>query len=244
MYDLHYVRPGRFHVSMKQPGQNDVYTLHHGNLTAKVLADGAGNTRWGALGARIAAEIAGGYLLHHFHRFYGRTDGDQIRWEVTARINQGLRNIAQDQEADVMEFGATLMALVVHRDGRYLLVHVGDGFCGAVDASGALRHLSGGPSSWRVTLTTAPGFRSARVYRGQLPGAAFFLASDGCTELLWQDDVRFHPDQAPYLKRRDWAGLWARITASSPLNDHSLAVIDTCSQGVEDAILDAADREG
>ncbi len=104
-----------------------------GRYHAIALSDGSGRDNYAAMGAYHAAETAAGLLADSFELLY-QMEEKKLQYNVIVNIRNSLYELCSRHGLpEISRLRSTVLAAVVdERTNRYLAVHLGDGYIGAV----------------------------------------------------------------------------------------------------------------
>ncbi len=173
---------GRGHIRENIPCQDKTYVLSENDVCVIALADGAGSAKMSHYGAAyvtryICDELAGG-----FERYFAEEDGVAIKRKLVDDLLTGLTRVATAQKCEVKDLASTLLAAAV-KDGRYLLIHIGDGVIGYL--RGEELKVASGPENGEFANTTTfvtsgDVLKTMEIKKGNLGSiSGFALMSDG-----------------------------------------------------------------
>ena len=122
-----YKETGTRHVERNKNCEDNVFRyISENGITSIALSDGAGSYKYAEKGSEITARMAATFMSEKFERLYS-LDNETIADYVIREVLIPLREEAEKQGEDIVEFSATLLCAAFHQDGRYLILHVGDG---------------------------------------------------------------------------------------------------------------------
>lgn len=122
-----YKETGSRHIERNKNCEDNVFRyISENGITSIALSDGAGSYKYAEKGSEITARMAATFMAKKFERLYG-LDNETIADYVIREVLIPLGEEAEKQGEDIIEFSATLLCTAFHPDGRYLILHVGDG---------------------------------------------------------------------------------------------------------------------
>ena len=186
---------GRGHIAQDMPCQDKVFACTDGTFSYAALADGAGSAAYSHYGAEAAVQSlkdffeelsSDGFLLDE-------EDETTLKEEIINRILDRLDLLAQDYDCGLDDLASTLL-VIAEKDGRYALLHIGDGVIGC-RRNGVLEVLSyptNGEFVNETFFTTTDGCETLLTLKsGESAGIdAFFLMSDGTEAGLYNRRTR------------------------------------------------------
>lgn len=90
------------------------------------VADGAGSVSKGRVGAIVASNVLSYWLTNNFNLAFSSDDED-LRFLICSAIKRPLRKLAQQSKVKLGEYACTIIGAAVCGDGRWIVVHLGDG---------------------------------------------------------------------------------------------------------------------
>lgn len=231
-----YKETGIRHIKRNKNCEDNVfsYTAQDG-VTSISLSDGAGSYKYAEIGSNITSQIAATFMANKFNRLYG-LDEDTIADYVLHEVLIPIKEAALEKNEEVLQFSATLLCVAIHPDGRYLIVHIGDGAIVGLNNDNECEVISiynhEGPVN-QTTFVTVPN-TDAFVKRGKDDYSAFVLMSDGPEELLVNEleanpRVRLMQQMAFFLDEeamvRQLASLVKLLSDNGMDDDASFAII-------------------
>ena len=179
---------GRSHRRTGAPMQDRTCVRTEYDVTAAVLADGAGSAACSQEGAEAVVQAISRYLCENFDDLYQAKTPLELRRNILVQARAAVEKRAQALGVPVRELACTLLAAAMKED-RYLLVHLGDGVI-AYRKAGAVKVAShpwnGEFANSTVFVTSPNALRHCRVFRGeQAELEGFCLMSDGCEAALY-----------------------------------------------------------
>lgn len=182
-----YSAPGLRHRNAGQPNEDAAEERICGRHRVVVLCDGASHCTHGRTAAQLTASAVAEYLACRFEHCLLEKE-DVLRRELVHVISTVLTDAAHQSGADPSQFGCTLIGAAMDDQGRWCLLHLGDGSCiGQLDPSGAWEPISLPqlfllPGSTSLTMN-APMFHALRFYRHTEPTPqSLVLMTDGAME--------------------------------------------------------------
>lgn len=181
-----YKETGIGHIEHNKNCEDNVcsYTAKDG-VASISLSDGAGSYRYAEIGSKITSEIAATFMADKFDRLYG-LDSDTIADYVLHEVLIPLKDVAKEKNEELFQFSATLLCVATHPDGRYIVIHVGDGAIVGLRNDNECEVVSvydhDGPAN-QTTFVTVPG-TDFFVKKGNGDYVSFVLMSDGPEDFL------------------------------------------------------------
>ena len=176
---------GLSHQVRGVPCQDEAKALHTGDWAVAAVCDGAGSCPRSEVAARALCGWAVRWLPQRFDELYALEDRELARRVLEA----GLERL-DATGLDRQEAYCTLLCAVRHRDGRLLVLHVGDGF--AFSGQEVLSHPENGRFAEETYFFSSPdAARHLRVLRRVEAGdTAVLLTTDGCGDALYDGEAR------------------------------------------------------
>ncbi len=177
---------GMRHIEKNKPCEDNVfcYSSKEGVLCA-ALSDGAGSYKYAAIGSDIAARTSATFLAEKFERLYGLDNGTIAEY-VQHEVLRPIEELASKEKEDVIQYSATLLCVALHPDGRYIILHVGDGAIVGLNLQNKTEVISlyehTGPANQTSFITDS--FLEAFVKKGNGEYASFIMMSDGPEDFL------------------------------------------------------------
>ena len=194
---------GRSHIATSTPCQDYVVAKNINGIGCIALADGAGSRAHSEIGAQEAVKATLRILRREFDSLYTLASSDclAVASRVLGECLRVLGKKAKVLNVEIDALACTLM-FVVHKDGRYLAGHLGDGIIASETAEGivdVLSHPDNGEYANTTVFITEPdaAFRF-RIYAGITATPSFAVMSDGTAESLY---LRSTGRPAPALQK-------------------------------------------
>ena len=182
---------GGRHREAGMPCQDRVWTETYDGVTAAALADGAGSAPCSEYGAQAAVRAVCAYMTQHFDEMISNPNGAAVGRGLLDAVLAALEQKAEELETALSDLACTLAAVGI-KNGRALLLHIGDGVIGYTNAfDGSVKVLSrpdNGKYRTQTTFVTSPrAYEKMRLYRCSAEKiGSFILMSDGSAESLYQ----------------------------------------------------------
>ncbi len=236
-----YRETGTRHIAHNKSCEDYVFRfVAPDGVTCIALSDGAGSYQYAEIGSQITAQTAATFIAKKFNRLFP-LDTDTIADYVLHEVLIPLKNAATEKTVDILQFSATLLCVAIHPDGRYLVVHVGDGAIVGLNSNAECEGISiyehDGPVNLS-TFVTVPG-TDVVVKKGNGGYASFALMSDGPEEFLVNElganpRVRLMQQMAFFLDEESMVGQLAtliRLLVDNGMGDDaSFAIICNMKQ--------------
>lgn len=192
---------GRSHVKTGIPCQDKTFCLNENGVYVIALADGAGSAKMSHYGAEVVSKKICHILASKFEAFYNESDGVAIKRVIIGDLIKELEIFSENQECEIKELASTLLSVAV-RNGKYIIVHIGDGVIGYVK-NNELRIASfpenGEFINTTIFVTSKDALGTMKLMKGELKGiTGFVLMSDG-TEISLYD--KRNKTLVPVLKK-------------------------------------------
>ena len=181
-----YKETGSRHIERNKNCEDNVFRyISENGITSIALSDGAGSYKYAEKGSEITARMAATFMAKKFERLYG-LDNETIADYVIREVLIPLGEEAEKQGEDIIEFSATLLCTAFHPDGRYLILHVGDGAIVGLNKNNECEVSSiyehDGPAN-QTTFVTVPDTQFF-LKKGTSDYSSVVLMSDGPEEFL------------------------------------------------------------
>lgn len=181
-----YRETGTRHIDHNKNCEDNVFRYtSEGGITAVSLSDGAGSYKYAEKGSEITSRVAATFMAEKFERLYSldkETAADYVIHEVLISIKEESEKL----DEDVIEFSATLLCTAFHPDGRYLILHIGDGAVVGLTKDNECKVISiydhDGPAN-QTTFVTVPD-TTYFMEKGNSRYSSVVLMSDGPEEFL------------------------------------------------------------
>lgn len=188
-------------------------------LEAVAVCDGAGSCRFGSLGAKIASRVAARWLLENYHRIqYPGVSREEIAKRLISVIQRRIRKFSglKSSPQNLKPFSCTLVAAVLHLDGSWLAVHIGDGGIVGLGENGPFIvscPAKGDYANVTFFVTDKDAARNTEIIRNTCSVRSFALFTDGLENSLIQaSELRTAPAVAQILT-------WLDDSASNEVSD-------------------------
>lgn len=181
-----YKTVGVRHIERNKPCEDSVfnYSSKEGVISVS-LSDGAGSYKYAAIGSDIVTRTSATFIAEKFNRLY-ELDSDTIAEYVLHEVLIPIKEAASSKNEEILQFSATLLCVAIHPDGRYIIIHVGDGAIVGLNTKNETEVISvyehDGPAN-QTTFVTVPG-TDAFVKKGIGGYASFVMMSDGPEDFL------------------------------------------------------------
>ena len=174
------------HKEQNKICEDNVFSYSSDNGVISVsLSDGAGSYKYASIGSEITTKVSASFLAEKFDRLY-KLDNDTIAEYVLHEVLNPIKEIALAKNEEILQFSATLLCVAMHPDGRYIIMHVGDGAIVGLNVNNETEVISvyehDGPAN-QTTFVTVPG-TNAFVKKGNGGYASFVMMSDGPEDYL------------------------------------------------------------
>lgn len=179
---------GRGHVTSGIPCQDKVCTMKENGCSVVALADGAGSATLSHYGAERAARCMCLHLCEHFDSMFMEEDALAVKRQLIARLTAQLSLLSMELGCRMADLASTLLVAAV-KDGRYILIHLGDGVI-AYRRNGELRTASrpdnGEFANCTFFTTSSKALSKMNILKGFLNCIdGFALMSDGSAAGLY-----------------------------------------------------------
>lgn len=192
---------GRGHAKTDTPCQDKTYVLVSDEANVVALADGAGSAKMSHYGAEYVTNYICKKLLQDFDIYFSEEDGAVIKRKIINDLLTGLNQIATEHECEVKDLASTLLVAAV-KDGKYILIHIGDGVIGYLKNSElkiASQPENGEFVNTTVFVTSKDVLQTMKILKGKLCTInGFVLMSDGTEASLYNKREK---TLAPVLRR-------------------------------------------
>lgn len=218
---------GAYHLHTGKGNEDRVRIVQGRGVTAAVVCDGAGSSRFGANAAEAVSRLLSALLAEDFEMLY-RSSAEDVRLRVIQAVEQCLHRHSQDLSAPAWELACTILAAAVAEDGRCLCFHLGDGIILQKNGSDGPASVVSSPMTGLAPHSTyltmnCDMSQYLRFYRWQASDLSqLLLLSDGAAEhLVRPHDTNgwvYNGDDAQSLRT-----IAARLTRKHPQDDFSIA---------------------
>lgn len=178
------VRQGLAHRLRGTPCQDAARGAHNGQCAVAAVCDGAGSCPRSEVAARALCGWIVDWLPARFDELYGLEER-----ALAARVLEaGLRRL-DETGLDRPACSCTLLCAARHRDGRLLVLHIGDGF--VFSGEEVVSWPENGRFADETYFFSGPDAAAhLRVLRRREAGdTALLLTSDGCGDALYDPDA-------------------------------------------------------
>ncbi len=163
-------------------------SVHDRGTDVMALADGAGSAALSDYGAQCAIEYVCRKFTDDFDLLCGEKDGVAVKKSLLSGLTEALTREAYERDCELNDLASTLLAVAV-KDGRFLIMHIGDGVIGYVKNDRVLVASSpeNGEFANTTYFTTSPNVISdVKLLKGNVNEiTAFIVMSDGTEASLY-----------------------------------------------------------
>ncbi|MBQ2724543.1 MAG: protein phosphatase 2C domain-containing protein [Clostridia bacterium] len=117
---------GRYHAERGMNSQDRYSAVSGNDCSAAVLCDGAGSFAAGELAAELVSGTLAEFLCRSFEECFAEKQDVLLR-RLVMIVEDTLNVCAREKGLDPGEMACTILAAVMHEDGRCLCLHLGDG---------------------------------------------------------------------------------------------------------------------
>lgn len=192
---------GRSHITNGIPCQDRVSIKSKEDGIAVALADGAGSARLSHCGAEYITDYITDEIYSDFETIYNDDDGRNVKVQLMEKVTNVLQNLAIKLECAVKDLSSTLLVVVI-KDNRFLLLHLGDGVIGYSknqDIKVATHPINGEFSNETYFTTSRDAINALRIAKGGLNEIeGFVLMSDGTENSLYS---KKHKSLTPTVRK-------------------------------------------
>lgn len=192
---------GRGHIKSDIPCQDKTYIKNENDIQIIALADGAGSAKLSHIGAEYVTRQICENLSCEFDMYFQEDDGAAIKRKIINDLTNGLKSIARENECEVKDLASTLLVVAI-KDGRYIIIHIGDGVIGYLknDQLNIASHPENGEFvNTTVFVTSKDVLATMKILKGTLGDiVGFALMSDGTENSFYNKRER---TLAPALKK-------------------------------------------
>ncbi|WP_114166761.1 PP2C family serine/threonine-protein phosphatase [Exiguobacterium sp. TNDT2] len=178
---------GRSHMRLGIPCQDAVFSIMDDSCCVSVLSDGAGSASQSEAGAHLVSERLARFFHRSFDRLY-QLDSQLFKQEVAALISAWIDEEAESLNCQRKELAATALVAAIS-NGRFLLLHVGDGVIGY--SKEGITQVASMPKNGEfanetVFVTSSNLETHMTIFKGTTELIdGFILMSDGTAESLY-----------------------------------------------------------
>lgn len=226
---------GSHHRENHQPCEDAVFLCTTPDYLFCGLADGQSGTLYGSVGGRACLEAISDHIASiGIGNFIDAPFPDEHPCSVTKIVRQKLLYLSESRSAPLKEFSSTLLAIAIDlKNGKFALLHLGDGCAVSVPLSGELAIISSpdnGPSLCHTWLTTSENAVSHfRIRFGSLENKKrILLLSDGATCLCKGRNIPWRAKEL--LKYSGPSELQEQLILSKPTDDATCILLECCDE--------------
>lgn len=191
MHCYTFSKTGQRHLTLGQPGQDQLFGILGSRHSAVCLSDGGSFTAYGCEAAQQTAAITARLFYDHFWELL-LADSATVRRTVCATLLPALQEYATQKNIPPESLAATMLVLAADDQGRFISAHLGDGRILMQEPDLAPKQFSviSSPSCGVVPHSTyltmnASLMRHLKVARVLRPAPRkFLLLTDGADEFL------------------------------------------------------------
>lgn len=226
---------GKMRALTETSCEDVVLTIEADSFCFYGLADGQSGKKYCTEGANASLNAAAAYIkelgiaqIHRVKYF------DEIQFGLIKVIRSELESLTCEYKTDIFEFGSTLMAFAVDPgDGKYVLIHLGDGRVVGIRNTGELKNISppeNGLCLNQTWLTTSPHAAShTRVYVGNINNyQRIILMSDGA-DGIFQRELYGITGRVGIFTEEYCCDMLERIATQQAVDDSSYIIINNCT---------------
>ena len=195
------------------------------------LADGQSGTRYGAEGGEVCLNAVFDYVaLEGIKSVLDTPFPDELPCAIVKSFRGKLLPLAQNRSISLREFASTLLAIIIDRKtGKYMLIHLGDGYAISIPSTGESTVISApdsGLSVYHTWLTTSDNAVShLHVSFGSLDNRKrILMITDGATCFCRNGDIPWRTKDL--LKNSTQQELCEYLMLSEPIDDATCIVLD------------------
>lgn len=197
------------------------------------LADGQSGAKYGAEGGRACLEAISNFIESvGIENLLNAAFPDELPCAFVKAFRQELVPLAESNSVSLNEFASTLLAIAVDlQNGKYILLHLGDGCVISIPNAGDPA-LSSAPENGITThhtwLTTSENAISHfRVTFGAFANKKrLLLMSDGATCFCRGREIPWRAKDL--LKDSSHSEIYDRLIQSNPVDDATCITLDFC----------------
>ena len=197
------------------------------------LADGQSDTKYGVDGGRKCLEAIFDYIgSTGSDNLLNTPFPDELPCAFVKSYRKELLPLAESNSTSINEFASTLLAIAVDlRNGKYILLHLGDGCVISIPRTGDPIPISApenGITSYHTWLTTSDSAVSHfRVTFGSFANKRrLLLMSDGATCFCRGREIPWRAKDL--LKESSHSEIYDRLIQSNPVDDATCIILDIC----------------
>lgn len=224
---------GSRHRQNQQPCEDAVLIRATNDYLFCGLADGQSGTKYGVDGGRVCLEAIFNYIASvGIDNLISTPFPDELPCAFVKAFRKELLSLAESNCASINEFASTLMAIAVDlRNGKYILLHLGDGCVINVPYTGDPTPIStpeNGITSHHTWLTTSENaVFHFRVAFGSITNKRrILLVSDGATCFCRGREIPWRVKDL--LKDGHHTEIYGHLVQSNPVDDATYIMIDIC----------------
>lgn len=187
-----YIRKGKVHEQKNMACQDVVCSMEKDSIQVITLADGAGDTDYGRMGAEVTAKTLADFLTNCFDELY-ESEKKDVQYNIIIKIRKELYKKCDRYRIDLEDLKSTAIGVAVDtKDNRVLMVHLGDGYIimKSADEYHIVSYPNNSGNRCQTCLTsTIPVCDDIKVYCGKIKNIQqVFLMSDGWCEFINKDE--------------------------------------------------------
>lgn len=191
---IQYSRQGKGHVANNVPCQDKTYIHQKGDVSAIVLADGAGSAKMSHFGAEAVTKIVAETLCSNFDDFYSQENPIIAQEKLFETLDNTLKSLANELNCEKKDLASTLLAVASTKE-KFLIFHLGDGVIGYL-ADDQIKVASfpnnGEFCNTTVFTTSANAQTQIKLFKGMLSNkiTGFIVFSDGVESCMFNHQTK------------------------------------------------------
>jgi serine/threonine protein phosphatase PrpC len=181
---------GRKHIAVSKACEDSVFSEEKNDVTVAALSDGCGSSSKSGIGSKVITTFLCNMFLSSFNKLYKEPE-DSFRTFVIESIRRKMDEVAISEHGTVRDFLGTFL-LMAHKNGRFILLHLGDGVITTLFKNGSflISEENKGPqdpqSTVYFTYPTASKIMFVKRFKSNDVAGAL-MSSDGLSNLLAKD---------------------------------------------------------
>ena len=233
MHFSHTQIQGSCHRQNRHPCDDVVLMRTTRNYLFCGLADGQSGAKNGTAGGQVCLEAISDYIESvGIENLLNAPFPDELPCAFVKAFRKELLPLAESSSASINDFASTLLAVAVDlQNGKYILLHLGDGCAISIPHTGEPIPISvpeNGITSHHTWLTTSENavFHFRVTFGSFANKRRLLLMSDGATCFCRGREI---PRRAKdLLKDSCHARIYERLIQSNPVDDATCIIIDVC----------------
>ncbi|MGX8178870.1 PP2C family serine/threonine-protein phosphatase [Exiguobacterium artemiae] len=184
---------GKSHEISGLPCQDSSNFDSSNNVVYGVLSDGAGSAKNSNIGSALVVKLLSEYVSSFFEQIYNEHSVDKIRYEISNLLKTELKRVADSENNLVEEYASTAMFVAI-KDGRFIMMHLGDGLI-SYSKNGEIKIASSPNNGEFINSTVFVTSKNIETQMNLIKGEigeidGFILMSDGTAESFYHRESK------------------------------------------------------